>query len=237
MCARGRWGLASSANVRAIDADARYRAIVPQQDFYRVYMAHNHHFLSFAAMMAGRKEVARKAADDMIAGVPPEFVKKNAALVDPVAGIKIDVLKRFGDWDELRASRPRRRRCRLPRAMWRFARRHRAGRQRRIDEARREQVEFRAAVAKVPPERNVDGQSCPRRAGHRRSRCSRARSTIARATSTERSDKLREAVNALRTRCVTWSLLSGSSPFGTPLARCSSAPADRRTPSRSSAMT
>jgi tetratricopeptide (TPR) repeat protein len=149
---RGRWGLASSANVRAIDADARYRAIVPQQDFYRVYMAHNHHFLSFAAMMAGRKEVARKAADDMIAGVPPEFVEKNAALVDPVAGIKIDVLKRFGDWDELLREPAPPETLPFTRAMWRFARGIAQAASGRIDEARREQVEFRAAVAKVPPD-------------------------------------------------------------------------------------
>jgi tetratricopeptide (TPR) repeat protein len=149
---RGRWAAASTANEHAIKADAKYRALSPTQEFYRVYMAHNHHFLSFAAMMSGRRAVALKAADEMIAGVPAEFVQNNAALVDPVAGIRIDVLKRFGNWDELLAEPAPPENLPYTRAMWHFSRGIAQAASGRIEEARREQAEFRAAAAKVPPD-------------------------------------------------------------------------------------
>src|SRR6185436_8340992 len=41
----GRWADASAANVRAIEADRKYRKLSPTQGFYNVYMAHNRHFL------------------------------------------------------------------------------------------------------------------------------------------------------------------------------------------------
>jgi tetratricopeptide (TPR) repeat protein len=147
---RGRWALAASANERAIAADTRYRKLSPRQDFYHVYMAHNHHFLSFASMMSGKRALALKAADEMIAGVPPEFIKTNAALVDPVAGIRVDVLKRFGNWDDLLREPAPPESLPITRAMWRFARGIAQAASGRIEEARREQAEFRSAVAKVP---------------------------------------------------------------------------------------
>jgi hypothetical protein len=50
---RGRWQAAIEANDRAITADRNYAKTVPEQGFYRMYMAHNHHMLAFAAMMQG----------------------------------------------------------------------------------------------------------------------------------------------------------------------------------------
>ena len=49
----GQWQKAVEANERAIQADTDYRKKAPQQDFFRIYMAHNRHMLAFAAMMQG----------------------------------------------------------------------------------------------------------------------------------------------------------------------------------------
>ncbi|MCG3125437.1 MAG: hypothetical protein CHACPFDD_00257 [Phycisphaerae bacterium] len=146
----GNWAEASDANERAIRADAHYRGLSPKQDFYRVYMAHNHHFLAYAAMMEGRSMKAIEAARAMIAGIPASYVAQNGALVDPYSAIVYEVLMRFGRWsDVLNEPRPP---ADLPitTALWRFARAVSYAAKGLIDDAQREQVEFRAAVARVP---------------------------------------------------------------------------------------
>lgn len=97
----GRWAQAAEQNVLAAAADARYREISPRQGFYRVYMAHNHHFLAFASMMQGRYQAAIQAARTMIAGIPTEFIAGNGPLIDPYMMIEYEVLMRFGRWDDI----------------------------------------------------------------------------------------------------------------------------------------
>jgi len=63
---RGRWQQAIVANEKAMQADRRYRSIRPKQGFYGLYIAHNHHMLGYAAMMAGQSEKAIRAMDAMI---------------------------------------------------------------------------------------------------------------------------------------------------------------------------
>jgi tetratricopeptide (TPR) repeat protein len=99
----GRWSDAAAANVAAIKADEEYRAKSPEQQFYRIYMAHNHHFLSWASMMEGRSEVAIRAARDMIAGVPPDFVRELAFFADGYMTVEQEALMRFGRWEEILA--------------------------------------------------------------------------------------------------------------------------------------
>src|SRR5262245_47066100 len=79
---RGRWQEAVEANERAIQADGDYAKAVPRQGFYRMYMAHNHHMLAFAAMMQGRSAKSLTAVRAMLAGVPREWLAqpRNAAI-------------------------------------------------------------------------------------------------------------------------------------------------------------
>lgn len=146
----GQWAKAADQNVQAIEADRKYRSMVPRQQFYRVYMAHNHQFLSFAAMMEGRSAVSIQAAREMVAGVPPEWAKANAALVDGVLSTPIDALKRFGRWDEvLREPKPAE--CfPIAVAMWHYARGVALAAKGKTGEAESEQAQFRAAVKRVP---------------------------------------------------------------------------------------
>lgn len=146
----GRWAMAAEQNRRAIRIDADYRALSPNQGFYHLYMAHNHHFLSYACMMLGRSEEALDAARDMMAGVPPSFMETSAAIVDAYAAIEIEVLTRFGKWDEmLKLPKPP---AALPitTCFWHFGRATALAAQNKVEEALREQQEFRSAVARVP---------------------------------------------------------------------------------------
>ncbi len=146
----GRWAAASTANEKAIAADQRYQAASPRQEFYRVYMAHNHHFLAFASMMEGRRAAGLRAAREMIAGIPPEYIQANPALVDPYLCIKLDVLKRFGRWDELLREPAPPEYLPITTAMWHFSRGIAYAVKKQFDPAEREQAAFRAAVARVP---------------------------------------------------------------------------------------
>ena len=146
----GRWAQASDQNRKAIEADRRYRALSPRHGFYHVYMAHNHHFLAFASMMEGRSEEALKAARDMIAGVPAEFIREQPALIDPYLMIELDVLKRFGRWEDvLNYPRPSAN-LSISTAFWHYARGIAYAAQRNVSAAEEEQKAFRAAVKKVP---------------------------------------------------------------------------------------
>jgi tetratricopeptide (TPR) repeat protein len=104
---RGRWQAAIEANDRAITADRNYAKTVPEQGFYRMYMAHNHHMMAFAAMMQGESKRALTAVRDMLADVPKDWVAlpENAAIADGFVAAPLEVMKRFGQWDELPATR------------------------------------------------------------------------------------------------------------------------------------
>jgi tetratricopeptide (TPR) repeat protein len=100
---RGRWQAAIEVNERAITADRNYAKTVPEQGFYRMYMAHNHHMLAFAAMMQGESKRALTAVRDMLADVPKDWVAlpENAAIADGYVAAPLEVMKRFGLWDEI----------------------------------------------------------------------------------------------------------------------------------------
>lgn len=148
----GRWQQAAEANERAIAADQQYRAVSPQQAFYRAYMAHNHHFLAFTAMMEGRSEVALASAREMIADIPPDFVESHTAHVDPLMPVPLQVLMRFGRWQEILREPAPPEYMPVATAYWRFARASAYAALGQLDQAVQEQAAFRQAAAEVPPE-------------------------------------------------------------------------------------
>lgn len=100
----GRWADASASNQAAIEADvAALRGAPPDAGFYNVYRLHSRHFLAFAEMMRGRGASALEAARGMVAGVPADFLKESALVADGYMGIPIEVLMRFGKWQEILA--------------------------------------------------------------------------------------------------------------------------------------
>ena len=99
----GRFQQAIETNVRAEQADRTYREKVPKQNFYRVYMAHNHHMRTFASMMLGRSAEAIQTIDTMVAEIPPDWARENAFIVDGLLAMPWEVRMRFGKWEELLA--------------------------------------------------------------------------------------------------------------------------------------
>ncbi len=97
----GRWQEAIEANRRAIDADREYRKRSLKQDFYHLYMAHNHHMLAYAAMMSGQSKLALVEVRTMVDEMPNEWARENAAIADGFMAASWKVMIRFGMWDEV----------------------------------------------------------------------------------------------------------------------------------------
>lgn len=100
----GHWKDAVKANERAIQADHAYRTIRPKQGFYRLYMLHDQHLLAFAALMRGESAKAIRAIDTMLAEMPMDWARENAAMADGYFAMPLEVRLRFGRWDEVLAS-------------------------------------------------------------------------------------------------------------------------------------
>jgi tetratricopeptide (TPR) repeat protein len=148
----GRWAEAVESNQRAIASDRAYRARSPRQSFYRVYMAHNHHMLAYAAMMDGQSAVALQAAREMVASIPEDYVRDNAPLVDGMLPTPIEVLMRFGRWEEVLAEPRPADFLPVSNAIRHFARGAAFAATGRIAEAEAEQKAFEAAWEKIPEE-------------------------------------------------------------------------------------
>lgn len=146
----GRWTKAAEQNEQSIKIDRRYRAMSPSQEFYRVYMLHNHHMLAFASMMEGRSDAALAAARGVVDSVPAEFIEANGPMVDPYMGAAYDALKRFGRWDEILQEPPPPSVLPITTAMWRFHRGLAYAAKGEIKLAEQEQAAFRQSVSQVP---------------------------------------------------------------------------------------
>jgi tetratricopeptide (TPR) repeat protein len=100
----GRWQEAADTNLKAIAADKRYRKIVgPPVGFLNVYVAHNRHMLAYAAMMTGQRALAMKHIRAMVAELAPDFLKENATQAEGFVAMPLEVMVRFGMWDEILA--------------------------------------------------------------------------------------------------------------------------------------
>ncbi|MGE3107685.1 MAG: hypothetical protein AB7G11_02055 [Phycisphaerales bacterium] len=146
----GRWNLSASQNQKAIRVHDQYVKRSPTQGFYRLYMLHNDHFLSYACMMAGRKQDALAAARATVDGIPDSFYKDFSPLADTVTPIEVESLMRFGQWDAILAFPEPRESLPITRALWRFARGVALAAKGDVAAARAEQDLFEQSVSNVP---------------------------------------------------------------------------------------
>jgi hypothetical protein len=101
---RGRWQEAIDANVRAVAADERYRAVAgAPQGFLNVYVAHNRHMLTYAALMTGQSKLAVRHIRAMVRELPESFLKDFAPHAEGFAAMPLEVMVRFGQWDAILA--------------------------------------------------------------------------------------------------------------------------------------
>src|SRR5437764_433076 len=100
----GRWLEAVDTNAKAVEADQRYRKIFgPPKGFLNVYIAHNRHMLAYAAMMTGQRDLAMKHIRAMVAEMPSEFLTENALQAEGNVAMPLEVMMRFGLWDDILA--------------------------------------------------------------------------------------------------------------------------------------
>ncbi len=147
----GRWQDCIDANTRAIEADLHYRRVSLRPDgFVGLYMAHNRHMLAYGAMMTGQGALARKHIRAMVAELGPEFVQLFGPFADVFGAVPLEVLVRFGRWDEILAEpvpgadRP------LSKALWHCARGIAHAAKGEVAAAKAEQEKFLAARRAVP---------------------------------------------------------------------------------------
>jgi tetratricopeptide (TPR) repeat protein len=100
----GHWNEAITANLKAVAADERYRKIVGQpKGLMTLYAAHDQHMLAYAAMMAGRRDLAIEHIHAMADGIPPEVVKEYPMFSQAFIAMPYEVYIRFGMWDQILA--------------------------------------------------------------------------------------------------------------------------------------
>lgn len=146
----GRYSDAADANSRAVAADRLYLASAPEQDYYGLYIAHNLHFLAYAAMMEGRYETAVRAARDMETEVPATFMERYPQIADGWSAALPHVLVRFGRWQEILELEDYPEKRPISRAMRRYARSIACSALGRTDEARAEMAAFEDVAKTVP---------------------------------------------------------------------------------------
>jgi tetratricopeptide (TPR) repeat protein len=148
---RGRWQEAIVANTKAIEADARYRARSPEPGFYRLYMAHNHHMLTYGAMMSGQSALALRRIREMVKDIPLDFFRANA-WADGFMAMPLEVLMRFGRWDEILAEPQFPEFVPISRSLQHDARGVSFAATDRVPDADKELAAFREARTRVPKE-------------------------------------------------------------------------------------
>lgn len=146
----GQWAWAIEANRRAIEADRRYTRLVPGQGFYALYMVHNHQMLAYAALMSGRSAEALSAAREMVKGIPADFRKRATASIDAYTALPLEVMLRFGRWDEVLAEPDLGDDLPASRTLRHAARAVAWSAKGDLPHAREEQRRFAAARARVP---------------------------------------------------------------------------------------
>lgn len=152
----GDWHKAVTANLKAVEADKRYRQVVgPPKDMIIVYAAHNSHMLAYAAMMTGQRELAMKHIRAMVAGLPEDFLKEWAGMVEGFVGMPYEVMIRFGLWDEILAAPDHPDIMPMTRALRLAARGIAQSAKGNPKAAREEQAAYLEAIRKVPAESSM----------------------------------------------------------------------------------
>ena len=148
----GHWEAAILSNRKAIDADQAYLEKSPQQDFYRIYMAHNRHMLAYAALMTGQSRLAEDMVTEMVQAMPTDWIKENAAMADGFTAIPLEVQVRFGQWDKILQSPEPPDYLPIARTMWHKSRAIAFATMGELENALKEQDAFIAARAVVAEE-------------------------------------------------------------------------------------
>jgi tetratricopeptide (TPR) repeat protein len=149
----GRYAEAVTANQKAIAADLAYVAQAGREGFYTLYRAHNYHFLVYAAMFDGRRELAMRAARELVNEMPLEVVRAYPDFLDGFQAVPYHVMVRFGLWEQMLAEPAPPADLSVMQAMWRYGRTMAFSALGRVAEGERELAALQQACAQVPESR------------------------------------------------------------------------------------
>jgi len=149
----GRYDDVVRVNQRAVEVDRAFVEHAGRENFYTLYRLHNYHFVAYGAMFAGRREVAMKAAREMVNEIPASLLAEFPDFLDVFVGTPYHVMVRFGLWNEILAEPEPAEELYAARAVWRYARGIALASLGRVDEALQEQQAFLKAKAEVPESR------------------------------------------------------------------------------------
>lgn len=146
----GRYDDSADCNRRAAALDDAWFENDPNASEYRFYMAHNRHFLAFAATMQGRRREALSSARAITQEIPASLMEANGFISDGVAACKWHVLVRFGMWKEILEESTPPEWAVIGRALRHYARGIAFANTERGFEARKELAMFDDAVQNIP---------------------------------------------------------------------------------------
>jgi tetratricopeptide (TPR) repeat protein len=117
-------------------------------------MGHNRHMLAFGAMMSGRGRLAAQHIDELMAELPLQtaWARDWGFVADYFGPMQLEVMVRFGRWDDILAAPEPAEHLPLTRALRHCARAIALAVQGSIPDARAEQQLFLAACDRVPPD-------------------------------------------------------------------------------------
>jgi tetratricopeptide (TPR) repeat protein len=146
----GHYGEAVAANQKAIAADIRYPERKERHGYYTVYRAHDYHFLAYAAMFAGRRDLASEAAEGIVALLPPDTVRKLPDFLDAFLAIPYHVMVRFGQWQKILDTPAPPQDLKVTTAFYRYARTLAFSALGRVEEGQKELDALKLACEEVP---------------------------------------------------------------------------------------
>ena len=145
----GDYARAETANEKAAEADRAYISRTHAEGIYPVmYYNHNLQFLAAAAMMEGKADVAKKAADELASNAAP--VAREMPMAEFVVPMPMFVALRFGNWNEVLAMPDPGPGLPLTGAAWHFARARALQETGDHAGAQKERAAFLEAKSKVP---------------------------------------------------------------------------------------
>lgn len=145
----GRYHDAVVSNQRATEADQDYVTQCYAQGLYPLaYMPHNHHFLWFAATMAGEQAVALDAAQHTAHMVDQTLLREPGyGALQHFSTIPLYTLVRFEQWDNVLATPAPDADLLYPTGIWHFARGLAFAAQNQLPEARQELAALQVITA------------------------------------------------------------------------------------------
>ncbi|KAJ6120895.1 Tetratricopeptide-like helical [Penicillium sp. IBT 18751x] len=150
----GDYRRAIASNTSAVRADEKFLKNQELGHFYNLYRSHDYHFRMYAAMLGGQSKIAIDTATQLAESITEDLLRFIAT--------RVHALVRFGRWEDIIAlSMPTDRvlYCTTT-AMTHYAKGVAYAATGRVDDAKKEQTNFQAAVKLVPSSRTIFNNTC-----------------------------------------------------------------------------